>query len=260
MDETKKKKAKKELTFTQNRDLAIFDELQEINASLKTIADKELPEIPKPTSFPETVKVKIEGVEVITIKGDKGDKPTDEHLIGLIQPLIPQVKDGNDYILTDQDKSEIAEKIKVPVVEKIIEKTEIIKEKPIIKEVAIAENAEQMRDKIESLVGENRLDKSAIKGLDEELKKISEKTSGPQYVAGRMGARVHYYDLTPQCNGVLKVFSVPLNFGILGVFSTEFPIIYRPQIDWTEGNKTLTLTAQVSAPATGQTLWLQYIK
>lgn len=39
--------------------------------------------------------------------------------------------DGKDYILTDSDKQEIAESIDVPIVEKIIEKTEVIKEQPI---------------------------------------------------------------------------------------------------------------------------------
>ena len=39
-------------------------------------------------------------------------------------------KDGKDYILTDLDKDEIASLIEVPIVEKIIEKTETIKEIP----------------------------------------------------------------------------------------------------------------------------------
>lgn len=43
-------------------------------------------------------------------------------------------EDGHDYVLTEIDKKEIASKIKVPIVEKIIERTEVIREQPIIKE------------------------------------------------------------------------------------------------------------------------------
>lgn len=44
---------------------------------------------------------------------------------------IEDGKDGKDYVLTSKDKKEIASCIKVPVVEKVIEKTETIIEKPI---------------------------------------------------------------------------------------------------------------------------------
>lgn len=118
-----------------------------------------------------------------------------------------------------------------------------------------------IRDSLELLQGDDRLDKSAIKGLEEDLKKISEaKGSGNAGGGAVARTRVHYYDLTSQCNGVLKTFAVPLNFGIIGVFSTQFPVNYRPLVDWTEGNRTLTLTSEVSAPETGQTLWIAYLK
>ncbi len=103
----------------------------------------------------------IPGPKGDSIKGDKGD----------------------DYILTEKDKKEIAQKIDVPIVEKIIEKTEIIKEQPIItneitneiKEVAKYEKPEQIRDKLETLKKDERLDVSAIKGLEEKIKEIPER-------------------------------------------------------------------------------------
>ena len=77
--------------------------------------------------------------------------------------LIP-LKDISDKISKD---------IKVPIVEKIveriIEKTEVIRETPIvtneIKEVAVAEEADVIVKKLQSLSGEERLDASAIKNL-----------------------------------------------------------------------------------------------
>ena len=116
------------------------------------------------------------------------------------------------------------------------------------------DTAEQILAKLNSLPTDDenyQIDASRIKNLP--------KTS-LFHVGGSGRMKVYYYDLTSQCNGSTKTFTVPLNFGILGVFSTQAPIIYRPQIDWTEGNRTLTLTSQVDAPQTGQTLWVQYIR
>lgn len=42
--------------------------------------------------------------------------------------------DGENYILSEADKREIARQIEVPVVEKVIERTEVIKEQPIVQE------------------------------------------------------------------------------------------------------------------------------
>lgn len=87
-------------------------------------------------------------------------------------------KDGENYILTPQDKQDIAKGIKVPIVEKIItQKTEVIKEIPIvtniteIKEVAVLDPdllpqyGTKFRDGLELLKEDDRLDISAIKGL-----------------------------------------------------------------------------------------------
>ena len=78
-------------------------------------------------------------------------------------------KDGENYILKESDKTEIASKIKIPVIDRVIEKTETIIEQPIItneiKEVAVTDSAEQIKKKLESLKGDKRLDASAIKNL-----------------------------------------------------------------------------------------------
>lgn len=66
---------------------------------------------------------------------------------------------GKDYILTDKDKKDIASKIEVPVVEKIIEKVETIIEKPItidktktvIKEISKYEDADTIATKLNTL-------------------------------------------------------------------------------------------------------------
>lgn len=59
---------------------------------LEELKPKDYPEIPK---FPEEVKVKLEGIEVITLKGDKGDKG-DEGEKGDTGPQGLQGKTGKD--------------------------------------------------------------------------------------------------------------------------------------------------------------------
>ncbi len=161
----KEKQAQKLITLQEDPTLAVFTELGEIKDILQTISDKETPE---QSEFPQSMKMELPGVELITIKGQKGDDgkdPTDEHLLELITPLIPDPIKGDDYILTEKDKKEIASKITVPVVEKIIEKTEVIKEQPIeiIKEVAVADTPDEIVNKVNS--SEKLITKDKIEGL-----------------------------------------------------------------------------------------------
>lgn len=116
MDE-KKRKAKRLLKLNADIVGSVFDELetidstfQEVGKILETKADKT-----DVDAIAIDLNTKIENIQLV--KGDKGD-------------------DGKDYILTSQDKQEIASSIKVPVVEKIIEKrTEVIKEPSIVQNI-----------------------------------------------------------------------------------------------------------------------------
>lgn len=118
------------------------------------------------------------------------------------------------------------------------------------------DTAEEVRDKLQMLRGENRLDASAIKNLPQSIKTHSQRSTR----LGRgTGSPLLFYDLTPQCNGVLKTFTVPShrpNSALL--FSTQFPVIFRPTIDYSASGSALTLTNEVSAPEAGQTLLFLY--
>lgn len=123
-----------------------------------------------------------------------------------------------------------------------------------------------IRNKLETLEGDNRLDKSAIRGI-EDIEKVLDAMkdgSGKTFVVGGKSRNsVHLYDLSSQLNGVSKTFTLPSNFGVIGVWCSSMPNAFRPTIDYTEGNKTITFTDEINASttlATGQTLILQYIK
>ncbi len=113
------------------------------------------------TKSPSIARELVELEEKILdgVKGDKGEKGDDGYT-----PIK-----GKDYF--DGKDGEKGEKGDTTIVEKIIEKTEVIRETPIVtnevKEVAIHETPEEIRAKLESLKDEDRLDASAIKNLPE---------------------------------------------------------------------------------------------
>lgn|SRR3990167_659323 len=118
---------------------------------------------------------------------------------------------------------------------------------------------EQVRDKLETLEGDDRLDKKAIKGLEEQIDElrslISSRPSGTMRGMRKIPI-IKRYNLSSQCDGVTKSFTLPHGtVDVVGVWGTQFPITFNPLTDWTFSGRTLTLTDEVSAPATGQTLF-----
>jgi len=175
------------------------------------------------------------------LRGEKGDTPVKGK----------DYFDGQDYILTAEDKQEIASKIRVPVVEKVIEKTEVIKEQPIEKivketiEVAKYEEAEKIVDKINTLPEEpdKQIDIKHIKGW----KKLIEEMIGKSKTvfvggAGTGGGRiVKVYDFSDQLNGVLKTFTLPAFWRIIDVQIGTIPPL-RPNVDYTANANAMTIT------------------
>lgn len=183
--------------------LPLIDVLEEIRDILKEVSSKETPETP------DVQKMEIQGAEIITIKGKEGEPPTDEHLLELITPLIPDpIKgdDGEDYVLTETDKREIAKSITVPIVERVVET--IVEKQPIvtneIKEVAVTDNGEVIVGKINGLDSESdnlKIDISHIKGIDILEKSFDSKISSiPRGTIGGGGNR----PLQIQSSGVIK--------------------------------------------------------
>ena len=216
---------------------------------------------------PESALEKIlKNIELL--KGDKGDAPTREYLLSLIIPLIPepipgdQGDPGEDYILTQKDKIEIASKIKVPVLEKVIEKTEVVKLQPITKEVALYETAEKLRDKLESLKNGEKLSIQAIEGLSEILKELQE--IGKKGSIGLLKGGIHagkgreirfIDDETPLNSGDDITFTVkrtPIN-GSLKLYRGGAR--QRVTEDYTISGRTLTL---INAVQSGEILLCDY--
>jgi hypothetical protein len=159
------KRIQKLQKFSQDKDLATLENLLEIDEKIdevKTNIDTKF------SSLQEELKKKLESELVLEIdreelKGDDGYTPIKD----------VDYFDGKDYVLTSKDKKEIAESIKVPVVEKVIEKTEVIHETPIVtevvREVAVKDDGKEIITKI----NEDKttlIKKEKIEGLDETFK------------------------------------------------------------------------------------------
>ncbi len=124
----------------------------------------------------------------------------------------------------------------------------------------IVDGPDEIRNKLELLQGDERLDKSAIKGLEELEAKIN--TPAPARIQTPAKAyQVRTKDASAQCDGANKTFTVGgTHFGIIGVFCTSSPSIYRPVIDYTVTATGILLTDAVIAPESGQTFVIQFLK
>jgi len=127
--------------------------------------------------------------------------------------------------------------------------------------------ARNVRDTLEALDGEERLDVSAIKGVDELIEKAVGKVKtkgGASGYGGVSNAReiIREYDLSPYLDGVLKTFSIPATWRILTVESSVFPWAFRNVVDYTYTPQTITFTSEITAGTTlaaGQTLKIVYV-
>jgi len=106
--------------------------------------------------------------------------------------------------------------------------------------------AEDIRNKLELLEGDDRLDKSAIKGLEELTSKVV-------FAGGGSSKQFTIHDLTSQTNGTLKVFSVPGYYQAWAVICSDFPTILFKDNGFTIDGQTLTLTV-TNAPSSGAQL------
>ena len=195
---------------------------------------------------------KLEGMNVESMREMK-EKITDmcepmmtrmqkehERMMGTMDKKMSEMRDGKD---ADEEK----------IVQNVLNQIKLPEQKKVI-----LDGPKEIRDKLESLKGEDRLDKEAIRGLEDEIKGL--KAAIAAVPRGRGGMRkvpiVRAINLSDQVDGIVTTFNLPRDtVQILGVFSTQFPVNFNANVDWTFAGQTLTLTSQVGVVQSGQTLW-----
>lgn len=212
------------------------------------------------------------------IKGDKGDSPTSEQLISLIQPLIPEpVKGDNGY--TPVKGKDYRDGIDaVPINEEDILKKLIPHiPPPVIPRDGIDgtnTTAEEVLALIRSLEGKEAenfgkklgkmIDISYIRNaqtfmFNGKRIKIEELMHGGG--SSTSSSITYSSDISSQCNGSNLVFTIPTNTSVILLTGTDAPIIYKQGTDYIlsgVGNITLTMSG-VNAPSLGATLIVTYI-
>ena len=158
-------KLKKLQTFAEDPSLAQFDATQEIIEKLSETGEgiKELARV-----IQEIKTIEIPTSLVIdggALKGDKGDSPTEEELVSLITPLIPEPLKGDigvPFTYKDFTTSQL-EGLKVKG-----DKGDNGDngERGFTGNEGSPDSPKEIKDKLESLKGDERLDISTIKGAE----------------------------------------------------------------------------------------------
>ena len=174
------------------------------------------------------------------------NKITSDHnqKMSLIDSKMESIKDGKDA-----DEENIIKSATEAVLANM----------PPVKELE-PETPEQVRDKLESLKEEARLDKTAIKGLEDIIKDLENKISSIPRGGGGFKANnaMKFYKLTPDSS--TKIFTVPKSVTSI-VLMSDFPnILFEGSANGFTLNSTrteLTLTV-VNAPTTDSQLLYAY--
>ena len=150
-----------------------------------------------------------------------------------------EIKDGRDGLDADE--------------EKVLKKVEEMLEQDL--------DSKKIRDSLEALEGKERIDVSAIKGMNKMFKGIDERMTGlagiyQQGGSSSGGKTVKALDLSSQLNGSKRVFAIQTVWRVISVHLTSNPTIMRDGVDYTWTPTSITFTSEVSdvSLSAGQTL------
>ena len=239
--------------------LAIFKEIEAIKSQLNAVLEAQITQLKN--DFSGLIDKEVGGVlerimEVEKQEGPAGHTPTKQELLEIIEPLIvipdPIKGDpGKNYVLTEKDKKDIADKITVPIVEKVIveKRTQIIKEQPIItnlvtnevKEVVVAETALKIADKLNT--EKEIVERKVVKGLDNDINYIRRGLHELQRKKGGGGgggigqAQVQTFDVNATTTTLTLTYA-PTGRAILAFYQGQYLV---PSTGYTISGKTITL-------------------
>lgn len=169
-------------------------------------------------------------------------------------------EDGSDYIITEQDYKQIAQLVEVPVVEKVIEKTEtvireipgetireIVREMPtvteVVREVALTDSGEKIVEKLNTTT--ESVDMSVIKGLRDVVEKIKREVSKKSTSGGGSGMGNIQHETKNTSSATTTVTTnYPISnggYGIIGAYYQSAFIVRGEHYTVGGDRKTLTL-------------------
>ena len=256
-DDTQVKRLKQLLSLLEPDAMTkgeFLDQWKKVVELVKKIEARNMKAIADLEATYKRLESKLSGDNNLTLKELRADfqkqtqtlREADQRLTKMINDRLALLRDGLDG--KDADEEAIYQRLLagLPKEESIAEKIPML--------------PERVRDALEILQGEERLKLEAIDGLEDKLKELAEiRSKGGNSVGGLINT-VRYHDLSDQLDGATKTFNVPAYRVAVQLGGTQHPMIYRPGTDFTLGNKTITLTDEVSAPIAGQSLLFLYVK
>jgi len=216
--------------------------------NIKMMAEKEMPEM----KIPDTQKISIDGIEVITLKGEKGDRGNvgkDSDVPGPKGDKGNSGKGGKSIIGPKGNRGDPGKDSKIPGPKG--DKGNPGKDgSPDIGEEIIGKINKDKSGKV--------IKKEHVEGLSdiESMAKTAEANS--RFGMRAAGDTVYLADLSSQTNGVLKTFTIPVFRRAIMVTCSDFPTVLFLNNGFTVAGGTLTLTTD-SAPSSGSMLGFLYI-
>lgn len=193
---------------------------EKINKAVETITERAQKDIDEKIS-----KIEVKQGE----KGEKGD--------GVIGPQGPIGPVGRQGPQGESIPGPQGEKGKDADEEKIIQKIE----------TDLPQLGEKIRDALELLQGDDRLDAKYIKNLDERFKAIEKSLDTKQNVGGVAGRDVFQdIDISAQFDGIKTTFNIPAVWKIITVDLSSYPYgSLRKNIDYTWTPTSITFTSNI---------------
>ena len=225
-----------------------------IDKTTKTV-DEKIAELEEGMPDLEKVLESVRGKKgEVGSQGEPGLTPTPEELITLIQPLIPEPIKGEpgESITGPMGPKPIAG-LDYPIPENGKDGESIKGDKG---DDGSPDSPEQVRDKLEILQGDERLDVSAIKGIDDKIAILEKRISSIKIP--QMGMKKIQYvkrvNLTSQVDGIVTSFTLPKDtVAVISVASTQFPMTFDAA-DFTLTGNRLVLSSSLGTIQAGQTL------
>lgn len=189
MAENTQKLARKLIAHKKDVELVKIDNQMEMIDALETIAKNTTPESKPEKEEPEQVVVDFSDVlsklEILTDEVKKKAEDDSDYILEINEEAKAKLKGDSGEKGEKGDRGEKGDKGDIPTVEELTTLLEAILPST---EPFIPETAEALRDKLETLKEDERLDVSAIKGLDKFSDELITKVRG--FIPSRSGGGV----------------------------------------------------------------------
>lgn len=259
LNEEQKNKAESLKDFLQKSEidsnLPIYEALCALAEHVRKMSEREVPKM----EMPEVQKIEIEGVSVVTLKGDKGDKgdePSEERLVEIIKPLIPEPIPGQ--------KGDKGDTVVGPPGRDGKDGESIVGPQGEPGKDGSPDTPEQIREKLASLEDDKRLDISAIKGVEDLEKKIISQVprGGGGVSAIAVAAAFKYIFKTEEPVGAIDGVNLTYTVSspiwvIIGFYINGEQIAQLP--NYTFANRTITFSTALPAALSGTDFEVKYI-